>query len=939
MFKLFSSFFLFFILFTQAIYTQQLPAPTNLTVSQNPNTLGAYLQWEYSSAFGVLFKIYRAVDSDDSAAFNVKGAAQTTFFNDATVEAGHTYYYYVRATINGAMSPRSNIVAFTLNSPPPAVKGILSGIVINDANEPLANAVIRILRLSTIGGIYEAVTNELGQYAKAVDTGKYQLQAKREGYLSEWFDNKPSQNLADIVTVAESESVNCSFQLSPGNQHPPAPQNLAVGPHPSTLGAYLHWEYPANTAATFKIFRAIDTDDSTAFVHKGTSQTLYYYDSQVEQGHTYYYYVKAYNSIGVSPRSNIAFYTVLPPIPLQKGIIFGTVLNENNEPLVNAHLRFVRPNAGTANTEAVTNEFGFYRTKLDTGKYKIQVKKEGFVSEWFDNKPEQSQADIVFVANAESVMCNFQLAIVPPPLLGTVGGTVVDDSTIMPIVKASICFVPLNANQCLKEIKTDSSGMYVVELPVGMYKAKAMREGYVKEWFDNKYEWSEADTIVVGDFSGEPVTVNFALTRIVPPPMFHINGTVTDSVGIPLANAFVAVLKSMNTINRSHRYLGITALAHENTFIEGYGKLCGVVWKGFTDENGNYSATVRAERTYIVFAKKEGFYPEYFNDKHAAYDADKITLSNDTTGINFSLALNPNVQNSIAGKVKDSSGVGMMSHVALMKKKNGRMQAVRNVATDSSGNYSFKYVYTGKYFVRAFPQNGFAPAWYDANTCGTNEWQNADTVHAFGNVTAIDICVVAANGKGFAHISGTLRDNTNSIINGAVVVAISEETNTLLAFDVVEKNGSYSLENLLPGTYRIVVDCEGMTAETEPVITLSSQNGFHANNINVKLLPSTPLGVANTDEELPIKIALHQNYPNPFNPQTVIRYSLSVNSFVTLNVYDILGKEVAQLYNETLQTAGEYFVNFDASNLPSGMYYYQLTAGEFIETKKMILLR
>ena len=94
------------------------------------------------------------------------------------------------------------------------------------------------------------------------------------------------------------------------------------------------------------------------------------------------------------------------------------------------------------------------------------------------------------------------------------------------------------------------------------------------------------------------------------------------------------------------------------------------------------------------------------------------------------------------------------------------------------------------------------------------------------------------------------------------------------------------------------------------------------------------------------EFSLSQNYPNPFNPSTVISYRLPVIGFVTLMVYDILGNEIATLVNEE-KPAGEYEVEFNAASLPSrsglaltsGIYFYQLKAGEFIETKKMMLLK
>ncbi len=88
---------------------------------------------------------------------------------------------------------------------------------------------------------------------------------------------------------------------------------------------------------------------------------------------------------------------------------------------------------------------------------------------------------------------------------------------------------------------------------------------------------------------------------------------------------------------------------------------------------------------------------------------------------------------------------------------------------------------------------------------------------------------------------------------------------------------------------------------------------------------------------------LYQNYPNPFNPTTKIKYSIPFVETryipsVQIKVYDILGREVATLVNKEKQP-GNYEVEFNASNLSSGVYFYKLTAGIFVETKKMILLR
>lgn len=94
-----------------------------------------------------------------------------------------------------------------------------------------------------------------------------------------------------------------------------------------------------------------------------------------------------------------------------------------------------------------------------------------------------------------------------------------------------------------------------------------------------------------------------------------------------------------------------------------------------------------------------------------------------------------------------------------------------------------------------------------------------------------------------------------------------------------------------------------------------------------------------SDEKINLNsYSLFQNYPNPFNPTTTISYSIPNREFVELKVYDLLGNQVANLVNE-FKSVGSHSVNFNASNLSSGIYFYKLKAGNYIQTKKLILLK
>ena len=96
--------------------------------------------------------------------------------------------------------------------------------------------------------------------------------------------------------------------------------------------------------------------------------------------------------------------------------------------------------------------------------------------------------------------------------------------------------------------------------------------------------------------------------------------------------------------------------------------------------------------------------------------------------------------------------------------------------------------------------------------------------------------------------------------------------------------------------------------------------------------------VVNRKDQLPSKYNLFQNYPNPFNPVTTIKYSVPGSSFVSLKVYDILGRAIESIVNEE-KSPGVYTVKFDGSTLVSGIYFYRLHAGNYSETKKFILMK
>ena len=119
-------------------------------------------------------------------------------------------------------------------------------------------------------------------------------------------------------------------------------------------------------------------------------------------------------------------------------------------------------------------------------------------------------------------------------------------------------------------------------------------------------------------------------------------------------------------------------------------------------------------------------------------------------------------------------------------------------------------------------------------------------------------------------------------------------------------------------------------------INFPGMDGWYLDNVKISVLQSP--NAVETVDELPTQYSLLQNYPNPFNPSTTIKYELPNSSVVRLSVYDILGREVSVLVNERRE-AGVHEVKFDGSNLASGVYFYRLQAGDFVQSKKLAVLK
>jgi hypothetical protein len=195
---------------------------------------------------------------------------------------------------------------------------------------------------------------------------------------------------------------------------------------------------------------------------------------------------------------------------------------------------------------------------------------------------------------------------------------------------------------------------------------------------------------------------------------------------------------------------------------------------------------------------------------------------------------------------------------------------------------------------------------------------------------------------GYAVGSGVLR-TTNSGANwfdigysmpGRSIFFVSSTTGYVVGY-----NGN--IQKTTNGGFNWFAQNSGVTLNLRCVFFVNATTGWAVGDSGIILKTTDgggPIGVIPISNEIPTEFRLEQNYPNPFNPNTKFKIQIAKTGNVKIVVFDILGREIETLVNQKLQP-GIYEFDWNASAYPSGVYLYRMTAGEYIQTKKMILTR
>ncbi len=162
-----------------------------------------------------------------------------------------------------------------------------------------------------------------------------------------------------------------------------------------------------------------------------------------------------------------------------------------------------------------------------------------------------------------------------------------------------------------------------------------------------------------------------------------------------------------------------------------------------------------------------------------------------------------------------------------------------------------------------------------------------------------------------------------------------------LAIEICFNNSSYTSNTTVKGTPNTLNQNKHNHSDLssgDGCVSITSPGTTYTARPNISLTVNAPVNLTNENNLIPTKYELAQNFPNPFNPSTKINFAIPKQGMVTLKVFDILGREVAVLVNDVKQP-GYYSLDFDASHLASGVYFYKLTSGTFNEVKRMVLVK
>jgi hypothetical protein len=753
--------------------------------------------------------------------------------------------------------------------------GSFSGTVTDELGAPIYSATISAR--DSLGYYYYGSSSDLqGNYVvSGLPTANYKAQAGAQGFIPQWYNKKST---VDSAT---------SFKVTKGFDTPNINFVLSRGGSISGVvkdkngnGIPDVYVYAVDTLFNYVVSVGL-TNDTGAYIVSGLTTGSFYAvalnDEYLEQWYQGTTNYLQAKKVPVVINQNTPNINFI----LTKGAkIRGTVTDKSGTPLQYADVIVYDSNFYSIRY-GYTDNAGTYEIKrLKHGeKFFVTAQKYEYSQRWYNNAASQNLATPL-VLTAEEVRENINFAL---PLAGKISGTVKNKSDV-PIVSAGIYASQTDGYNYYYGY-SDNLGNYTISnVSSGKYIVSASSYDYLQQWYNQKSSWELADTIIVED---EKTTsnINFVLIQ-----GGKITGTVKTTSGEPITNVSLYA----------------------------YSVHGGNYYYGYTDYLGNYSINNMNPGKYWVNAYSYDYGSQWYNHKTSIETADTVLVESEKTVSNINFDFKPLSGDSVVVKIVLDDLPDMLkfsqSHVS---------------------DYAVDYWWGVRFDVNADNDFETEIALVHFKYPGEQEF-TADPVSTGEHV------VIQWVGNYGYHVRSNVRVWRNSSEKNTLYLAVPKSWSEIQG---MSSSSKFYGNTIYYGASGQVGD---MTSTGTGETTVNDAKGDvpYAVADIISAGWKTQIMSVEKSDALPLTFSLEQNYPNPFNPVTTIRYAIPSHSNVKLVVFNLLGQEVATLVNEE-QTAGWKEVQWNtrqkdggqAASVASGIYFYKLNAGNFVETKKMLLVR
>ena len=642
------------------------------------------------------------------------------------------------------------------------VKGAsISGVVTNSSGAGIQGVFVTDYDVNNNWAAY-TITDVSGNYLiQALPTGSYKLRYQGvSGYLTQWYSNRASSELADAVSVTAGNTtpgINATLVLG-GTISGKVSNEAGVGIAGVSVGAFGSYAYGTSTESdgSYVIAGLPAGNYNLQFYGNDAGYISQWYSNKTSQ--------ELADAVTVTA-GNITH--VINATMVLGGTITGKVTDSTGAGRGNVQIRVydaANPN-GSPVVYALTDSTGLYSAGgLATGNYKLQFygNDTGYISQWYSNKASQTLADVVAVTSGNTTPgINATLV-----LGGTITGKVTNASgvAIAGAYRVFISVIDATGNDLGMYIFPLTNGNYTIAgLPEGSYKLRFNRNGteYLTQWYNNKTSQALADAVTVtagATTSGINATMVLGST---------ISGKVSNSAGVGIAGGYV--------------------LAYDATSGS-------YITQSSTQSDGSYTISGLPVGSYkLQFSgNNTGYINQWYNNKTSQTLADAVTVTsgNTTPDINATMIMGC----SITGKVTNSSGVGIAGVYISVIDTNGNDLGMY-IWPLSDGNYTIAGLPAGSYKLR-FNSNGteYLTQWY--NNKASQALADVVSVTTGSTTSVINTTMILTGG-----ISGTVTNLSGAGISGISVAVFDAATNGSISSASTDIAGFYSVSKLPPGNY------------------------------------------------------------------------------------------------------------------------------------------